>query len=297
MNAPAMPPPTPMPPGPAALRLAARLPLPLLRAVGALLGAALFALARRRRAVVRRNLALCFPQASARQRRRWAWQTFRLFGQAFVDRVWLWHAPAHVVAARVRLEGDWQALAAPGPRLLFVPHFVGLDAAWTRLTQAIDRPWAGLYASQAYPWLDRWVRHGRARFGAPQVISRRDGVRGLVRALRAGAAGYLLPDMDLGPRQSVFVPFFGIPAATVTSLPRLAAAAQAPVVPVIARLDRHGYRVQVLPAWGGYPSGDDVADARRMNAALERWIAEDPGQYHWLHRRFKTRPPGAQRLY
>ena len=284
-------------PGPAWLRWAARLPLPLLRTVGATLGAGLYLLAHRRRAIVQRNLALCFPQASAAQRRTWAWQTFIHFGQAFVDRVWLWHAPATVVAQRVRLDGEWAALAEPGPQLLFVPHFVGLDAAWTRLTQAIDRPWAGLYAPQVNRTLDAWVRQGRQRFGAPQVVSRREGVRGLVRALRAGSAVYLLPDMDFGPRESVFVPFFGVPAATVTSLPRLAGVARAPVRPVVARLDRHGYRVWVGAPWSDYPSGDDAADAQRMNAELQAWISETPGQYHWLHRRFKTRPTGSAPVY
>lgn len=284
-------------PGPWWLRWVARLPLSWLRAAGTVVGAVLYLVAARRRAVVRRNLALCFPQASPAQRRRWAWQAFRHFGLAFVDRVWLWHAPPAVVARRVRLEGDWVALSEPGPQVLFLPHFVGLDAAWTRLTQAFDRPWATLYAPQSNPTLDAWVRRGRGRFGAPQIVSRRDGVRGVVRALREGAAVCLLPDMDLGAAQSVFVPFFGVPAATVTSLPRLAAAAHAPVIPVVARLDARGYRVWVGPAWADYPSGDDEADAARMNAELQRWIVETPGQYHWLHRRFKTRPPGAPGLY
>lgn len=291
---------TPLParaPGPLWLRALARLPLPALRAAGWLLGAALYALAPKRRAVAARNLALCFPDAGVAQRRAWLWQTFRHFGQAFVDRVWLWHAPPDVVARRVRLEGAWEALAATGPVVVFAPHFVGLDAAWTRLTQALPRPWATLYAPQALRRLDAWVRQGRQRFGQPQILSRREGVRGLARALRAGAAAYLLPDMDLGPAQSVFVPLFGVPAATVTSLPRLAALAGAPVVPVVARLDRCGYRVWVGTPWAGYPGGDDVADARRMNAALEAWIAEAPGQYHWLHRRFKTRPPGSPPVY
>ncbi len=286
-----------MVPGPWWLRGLARLPLSWLRTAGAVLGAVLYLGAMRRRAVVHRNLALCFPQASLAQRRRWAWQTFRHFGQAFVDRVWLWHAPPAVVARRVRLEGACDALSDPGPQLLYAPHFVGLDAAWSCLTLAFERPWATMYAPQSNPTLDAWARRGRERFGAPRIVSRREGVRGLMRALREGAAVFLLPDMDLGAAQSVFVPFFGVPAATVTSLPRLAAAAHAPVIPVVARLDAQGYRVWVGPAWANYPSGDEEADAARMNLELQRWIVESPGQYHWLHRRFKTRPPGAAELY
>lgn len=284
-------------PGPRWLRLLARLPLPLLRALGAVLGAALFVAARARRRVVLRNLALCFAGVPAWRRWGWAWQTFVHVGQALVDRVWLWHAPAAVVARRVRLQGDLTVLQQPGPVLVFAPHFMGLDAAWTRLTQALARPWAGMYAAQTRPWLDAWVRRGRQRFGQPLTVARREGLRGLVRALREGRAVYLLPDMDLGAQAAVFVPFFGVPAATVTSLARLAALGGAPVVPVLGRLDARGYTVQVLPPWSGYPSGDERADAARMNAELQRWIEPDPSQYHWLHRRFKTRPPGQTSVY
>ncbi|MCX7742897.1 MAG: lipid A biosynthesis acyltransferase, partial [Tepidimonas sp.] len=244
-------------PGPRWLRLLARLPLPLLRAAGAVLGAGLFVAARARRRVVLRNLALCFAGVPAWRRWGWAWRTFVHVGQALVDRIWLWHAPATVVAQRVRLQGDLAALQQPGPVLVFAPHFMGLDAAWTRLTQALDRPWAGMYAAQTRPWLDAWVRRGRQRFGQPLTVARREGLRGLVRALREGRAVYLLPDMDLGAQGAVFVPFFGVPAATVTSLARLAALGGAPVVPVLGRLDARGYTVQVLPAWSGYPSGDE----------------------------------------
>ena len=285
------------PPGPPWLRALARLPLPLLRTAGWLLGAALFAGAVARRRVVLRNLALCFPHASRWQRLGWAWSTFVHFGQALVDRIWLWHAPAALVARRVRLEGALEALRQPGPVLVFAPHFVGLDAAWSRLTQAIERPWAGMYTPQVNARLDAWVRAGRERFGRPLTVARRDGLRGLARVLRDGRAVYLLPDMDFGREAAVFVPFFGVPAATVTSLGRLAALAGAPVVPVIGRLDARGYTVQVLPPLAGFPAGDEVQDAARMNAELQRWIETDPGQYHWLHRRFKTRPVGAADVY
>ncbi|TSE19640.1 Lipid A biosynthesis lauroyltransferase [Tepidimonas alkaliphilus] len=289
-------PPTPWP-SPWWLRALARLPLPVLRGAGWLLGAALWAGGGARRRVVWRNLALCFPAQPWWRRGVWTWRTFVHFGQAVLDRLWLWHAPAAVVAQRVRLDGALDALRQPGPVLVFAPHFMGLDAAWTRLTQAIQRRWAGMYAPQTQARLDAWVRAGRQRFGAPMTVSRHTGMRGLVRALRQGYAVYLLPDMDLGAEAAVFVPFFGVPAATVTSLGRLAALGSAPVVPVIARLDARGYTVRVLPPLQGFPIGDDRADAARMNEELQRWIMADPSQYHWLHRRFKTRPPGAPSLY
>lgn len=279
------------------LRLLARLPLGWLRAAGAAFGWVLWALAHKRRQVVTRNLALCFPERSASDRRRLGREVFVRFGQAFVDRVWLWHGSDAQRQRRLQLRGDLSVVRQPGPVLVFAPHFVGLDAAWTALASRIDRDWMTLYAPQIKPALDRWVRQGRQRLGRVRLVARREGIRPLVKGLREGAALYLLPDMDLGARNAVFVPFFGHPTATVTSLPRLADLASAPVVPVLARMTAQGYQIEVLPAWADYPSGDDATDAATMNAHLEAFIHTMPGQYHWLHRRFKTRPPGESSLY
>jgi KDO2-lipid IV(A) lauroyltransferase len=280
-----------------AQRWLARLPLPVFRAAGTVFGLALWAFARRRRHIVERNLELCFPEASAAQRTRWARQTFITFGQTFVDRVWLWHGDPQLVEQRVALTGRVDLLQKGDAVLCFVPHFYGMDAGWTRLTQAIERNWWTFYSPQSSERMDRWIREGRQRHASPRLVSRQEGVRPLLKGLRDGAAICLLPDMDLGARDSVFVRFFGQDAATVTSLPRLAKAAGVPVVPWVCRIVPGGYRVEVLDAWAGYPSGDDLADARYMNQQLEALIRTMPGQYHWLHRRFKTRPEGQASLY
>ncbi len=280
-----------------AQRLLARLPLPLFRAAGAAFGLTLWAFARRRRSIVERNLELCFPEAEPGQRARWARETFVTFGQTFVDRVWLWHGDPKLVEQRVALTGRVEQLEKGDAVLCFVPHFYGMDAGWTRLTHTIKRNWWTFYAPQRKPGMDRWIREGRQRHAAPRLVSRKEGVRPLLKGLREGAALCLLPDMDLGARDSVFVEFFGQQAATVTSLPRLAKAAGVPVVPWICRLVPGGYRVEVMQAWAGYPSGDDLVDARFMNQQLEGYIRTMPGQYHWLHRRFKTRPEGEASLY
>ncbi len=280
-----------------ALRILSHLPLPLFRAAGAVFGLSLWAFARRRRHIVERNLELCFPEAGAAQRARWTRETFVSFGQTFVDRAWLWHGDPKLVERRVALTGRVDLLAKGDAVLCFVPHFYGMDAGWTRLTQAIKRNWWTFYAPQSGPAIDRWVREGRQRYAAPRLVARQEGVRPLLKGLRDGAAICLLPDMALGRRDSVFVKFFGQDAATVTSLPRLAKAAGVPVVPWVCRLVPGGYRVEVMDAWDGYPSGDDLADARFMNQQLESYIRTMPGQYHWLHRRFKTRPEGQDKLY
>jgi KDO2-lipid IV(A) lauroyltransferase len=115
--------------------------------------------------------------------------------------------------------------------------------------------------------------------------------------LRRGGVLYLLPDMDFGPTQSVFVPFFGVPAATVPSLSRFARLGRARVMPVLTRLTRTGYEIELLPVWDGFPTGDAIADTTLMNHRLETWIREMPEQYYWVHRRFKTRPPGEPAVY
>lgn len=284
-------------PAPWWLRASAYLPVPVFRAAGWLMGAALLCLAPRRRRVVRRNLALCFPEAGAWQRWVWTWQTFKHFSQSFLDRVWLWHGPIGRIRNRVDIDDPHGVLQQPGPMLFFVPHFYAMDAGWARLTLDVPRRWWTFYAPQEHAGIDRWIKEGRKRFGAPRLVSRREGIRPLLKGLRDGASICLLPDMDLGARNAVFVPLFGVPAATVTSLPRLAGAAKVPVATFCCRMVSGGYRIEVGPVWADYPAGDDEADARRMNAALEAMIRTMPGQYHWLHRRFKTRPPGEPPLY
>src|SRR5690606_17819844 len=140
--------------------------------------------------------------------------------------------------------------------------------------------------------LDAWILEGRHRFGRSRPFGRADGVRGLVSALRGGEVMYLLPDMNFGPEESIFVPFYGVQAATVPSLSRFAKLGRARVVPVGTRLTPAGYEVRVLEACAGFPTDDVVADTTRMNERLQEWIAEMPAQYYWVHKRFKTRPPG-----
>jgi KDO2-lipid IV(A) lauroyltransferase len=108
---------------------------------------------------------------------------------------------------------------------------------------------------------------------------------------------YLLPDMNFGPEESIFVPFYGVPAATVPSLSRFARLARAKVVPLVCRLTPAGYELRLLEAWAGFPSEDLVADTALMNERLQGYIDAMPAQYYWVHKRFKTRPPGEPGVY
>ena len=279
------------------MRLLAPLPLPALRALGAGLGRLLYALARRRRHIALVNLRLCYPDWSDARLHDVARRSFVLFSQAFFDRAWLWHAPPAVVRQRLRITGATQDLTREGAVVMFAPHFYGMDAGGSAVMDQIERPACTIYSTQSNPAVDAWMRAGRLRFGQATLLSRQDGVKPIVRALREGKMLYLLPDMDLGPQESIFVPFFGIPTATVPSLPRFAKLGGARVVPVVTRLVPDGYEVRVHPAWQSYPSDDVTADTARMNAELQTWIDAMPEQYYWVHKRFKTRPPGEPPVY
>ncbi|MDN8611825.1 LpxL/LpxP family acyltransferase [Variovorax ginsengisoli] len=283
------------------MRALAHVPFPLVRGFGAVLGRVLHVLAVPRRRVVDTNLALCFPTRSEAERRRMARQTFVYVAQSWFDRSWLWHAPEAVVARRLKVVGAADVIEeiAHGhePMILFAPHFYGLDAAATALTMHTDRPSTTIYTTQRDPMIDQWVSEGRKRFGNVITLNRVDGIKPIVAGLRKGGLLYLLPDMDFGRDQTVFVPFYGVQAATVPSLSRFARLGRAKVVPVVSKLTPDGYEIEVLPAWKDFPSDDAVADTALMNQRLQGYIDTMPSQYYWVHRRFKTRPEGERPVY
>jgi len=283
--------------GIALMHVLAWLPLAWVRALGKLLGWVLYLLAGSRRRVVQVNLQLCFPQYSARERDALARQTFVYFAQAWLDRGWLWHGSNAQLERRLHLRGAVQELQGEQPTVIFAPHFVGLDAGWTALTQQLPRAFTTIYSNQVDPALDRWILQGRKRFGAPRLFGRADGLKPVVQALRAGQPLYLLPDMNITRQESVFVPFYGVSTATLTSLSRFARLGRARVVPVVTVLTDTGYDVRVMPAWVDFPTDDLQADAATMNRRLQSYIDEMPDQYYWVHKRFKVRPPGEESVY
>jgi len=279
------------------MRGLAWLPLAWVRALGRLLGWLLYGLVGSRRRVVDTNLRLCFPSLTPTQRRALTRQVFVCFAQAWLDRGWLWHGTPERVRQRLRLSGAVHELAGSEPVVIFAPHFVGLDAGWTALTQQLPRRFTTIYTDQANKVMDAWILAGRQRFGSVRLFGRVDGVKQIVAALRAGEPLYLLPDMNFGPHESVFVPFYGVRAATVPSLSRFARLGRAKVVPVVTRLTATGYEVQVLPHWPDFPGADAQADTARMNACLQTYVDAMPQQYYWVHKRFKDRPPGERPVY
>lgn len=274
------------------------LPLPLQAALGNTLGGLLALLPGRRRHIVATNLALCFPDASGALRRRWLRQTFQASIRAVLEHGVLWWGSEARLRRLIRIDNPEAAMGdGVRPVIWLAPHFVGLDMGGVRLT--MDRTIVSMYARAKDPVTDKFMRHGRTRFSNIVLIERHEGVKSTLQAIKSGLPFYYLPDQDHGRQNAVFVPFFGVPAATVSALPRLAKLTHAQVIPAITRQLSwgRGYAVRFYPSWDHYPSGDLETDVTRMNTFIEDRIREMPAQYLWLHRRFKTRPAGEPSLY
>ena len=272
------------------------LPLPLLVWVGRGLGLLLYAVVGERRRVTLTNLGLCFPQLSAGQKSALARRHFMAFGRSIVELgLWWWASPARI-RRLVRLEGGERLAEYKGkPVILLVPHFVGIDAGWIRM--ALEQGLVAIYTRQKNRVIEAAMNGGRLRCGNCELASRQEGTRKALKAMKAGRFFHYSPDMDYGPGESVFVPFFGVQTATITGLSRLAKLTGATVIPVITRMEANAYVARVGEPWTAYPGDDDVADARRLNAFIEAEVERSPEQYYWLHKRFKTRPAGEARFY
>lgn len=273
------------------------LPLSVVRAAGKFLGWLLYVLVASRRRVVTVNLSACFPEKSPEEIRNLTRETFVYFAQAWLDRSWVWHAPRSWVLRRVTLTGAVHELTGTEPTVVFVPHFVGMDAAWGGLVLRHPRESTTIYTDQSNKLIDRWILRGRKRWGHMQLFGRIEGVKPILAAIRAGKPLFLLPDMDFGPQESNFVPFFGIQTATVPSLSRFARLGRAKVVGCVVSMTPAGYEVKFSPAWENFPTDDVLADTALMNKKLEDYIKDQPAQYFWVHKRFKTRPEGSPEFY
>jgi KDO2-lipid IV(A) lauroyltransferase len=243
------------------------------------------------------NLRLCFPDMHEQVCQHLAKDHFRHVVRSYLERGVQWFGSERAMRKLVELDSRIDLDEPDAPPTIFLGfHFVSIEVGC--ILYSTRRPAASLYTRMSNTQLCELARRQRGRFGA-QLIERSTSARKIVALLRSGVPVMLAADMDHGVDNSVFVPFFGVPTCTLTSISRLAKLAHARVVPFVTEVlpDYRGYGLTIFEPLAGFPSGDDAADAARMNAFLETQIQKRPDQYYWVHRRFKTRPPGIASVY
>lgn len=240
------------------------------------------------------NLHACFPQRSAAERKQLAQHHLAALVRSVLELGILWWSPRARIERLVRFKHPEYTRTGGRPIIFLTPHLVGLEMQGARMGMAFRG--VGFFTPHKNPLVDQHIRAARDRLGDVVMLERKKGLRPLIRAIRDGRNLYFLPDMDFGDRDSIFTPFFGIPTATVTTLPWLAGMTGAVVVPCVCYQlpDHAGYEIEFFPAWENFPSGDEVADVGRMNGFIEAQACKYPEQYFWSHKRFRTRPDAAE---
>jgi KDO2-lipid IV(A) lauroyltransferase len=275
-----------------------RLPFVWQLAIGRMLGRVSLALAKDRRGIALTNLALCFPELTEGERRRLLEAHFASLGIGLVETALSWWGSdrrLRKLATLTGLEHLQAALRQGRGAILLSAHFTTLEIGGRLLS--LHAPFHVLYRSHKNPVIETLQRGARRR-RFEKAISR-DDLRGMLASLKQNRPVWYAPDQDFGSENSVFVPFFGIPAATLTATSRLARVSGAPVVPFFQRRlpGARGYELTLLAALEGFPGEDVEQDTRRITNLIEARIRLQPEQYLWVHRRFKTRPAGEPPMY
>lgn len=279
-------------------RLISLLPFPVLVMMGKGVGRQLLRFGGSRVRIARVNLEKCFPEQSEAEREELLKKNFESVGMGLMEVLMAWWWSRRRLEKLVSYEDMEHLQSDKGQgNLLLILHFttIEISGALITLRHSVD----ATYREHRNPVFEYMQRRQRLRYDrGSRLIGRRD-VRGMLRSLRAGKTVWYSPDQDYGPKQSVFAPFFGVSTASVTGTSRMARMGKARVVPmVVTRLPgSQGYRLKVFEPWENFPEGDDVVDATRVNQFVEERVAEQPDQYMWLHRRFKTRPQGEASFY
>ncbi len=281
------------------LSLTARLPLAAQYWLGDRLGDLALKLVAKRRQIAKRNLDLCFPELDGEARRALLEQHFRSLGRMLFESGFAWRGQPARVSALGKMRGMdhvHRAQQAGQGVLLLSGHFTTLEIGACYVGMEFDQA-AGLYREHDNPALEHLVYRSRKRY-VTEMFDRSQ-TRAAVRFLRRGGLLWYAPDQDYRRGDSVFVPLFGIPAATTTSTLELArlGKAQVMVLDQRRRADGSGYELEISAPWENFPSGDATADVARINEAIEAMIRKVPEQYMWVHRRFKRRPAGEADLY
>jgi KDO2-lipid IV(A) lauroyltransferase len=276
-----------------------RLPLAVQRALGRALGVLTARLPGERRHVAKRNIELCFPALSPDQRAELLHATLSDLGRLPVEFALAWFGSAHALArVPCAIEGlqHLEYCRTHGRGVLLVgAHFSHLELCARLVSQRIRI--AGMYRVMDDPVFERAVLRARLRYA--EAMFAKEDLRRIVKYLKSGGTVWYAPDQDMRGKDSVFVPFFGVPAATITATHHLARLSGAAVIPFFHRrnADGRGYTIRLEAPLENFPSADVSVDTARVNACVERMVREAPAQYLWIHKRFKSRPAGEPPVY
>ena len=248
---------------------------------------------KRRRHIAEKNIALCFPEHDPKRRRALLENHFRSLGISIFEAGMAWWADDKRLAGMIRRDGleNLQKARSRGKGvILFSAHFTTVELA-PRLI-SFDCPLSGPYRRLSLPLLDEIMYRGRSRFAARQVDKMN--IRQVIKSLRHGENVYFLPDQSHTGANSIDSAFFGVAAATNTTLPRLLAATGASCLPCLVLRERDDagdcrYRVQYFEPLADFPEQPQEA-ADLLNNIIEAWVRKAPEQYFWIHRRFKNHP-------
>jgi len=279
------------------MRLAAWMPLRLIVWLGGLAGELLYLLAIERRRVAAINLAIAYPEADKRRLRKLSRACFRNVSTAILEIGLVWWAPERVrrMTEVAGLEHLQEVRREGRGAMLLTAHFTAIEVGLPVLSAHVTLE--AMYKRPHNRLMDAFMERHRGRFTA--LIAGHHAPIGLIKGLKRGHAMWYAPDQDFGGKDTVFVPLFGLEATALTAPARIARMAGVPVMPcsVVRKADASGYLLTIGAPIESFPSGDDMADALRINRATEQLIRGCPEQYLWIHKRYKRRPDGSFGIY
>ena len=286
--------------GVALLKLLSILPYKVLIAVGYGIGFVVARLPSDRNRVVKTNLRLCFPERSALEIDQLAKQHWRLLGRSLVEKSIIWLGTATQLSNMIEVHSEID-LADRKPRILVNMHFVGIEGSIILSALAQKNGWprtSGFFQRMKNPFFNQKIIDWRNRFGG-NSIDRQGNSLAIIREIRRGSLIIIAPDIDLGTKDSAFVPFFGIETSTITAVSRLAKICDAEVCMMLTTLkpDGSGYLCSISKPLPDFPSDDPKADTARLNLLFEKEIRLRPAEYYWVHKRFKNRPDQKKNPY
>lgn len=284
----------------ALLKLLALLPYRLLVAIGYGLGFIAARIPGDRNRVVKTNLRLCFPQLSSAEIDSLSKQHWRLLGRSLVEKSIIWCGSSTQLSNMIEVKSAID-LASKKPRILVNMHFTGIEGSIILSALSKEKHWprtSGFFQRMKNPFFNKKIVEWRNRFGG-NSIDRQGNVKAIIREIRNGDFIIIAPDIDLGLKDSEFVPFFGIQTNTITTISRLAriTGAEVCLMTTTLKADESGYLCEIGKPLENFPGEDPKSDTARLNQCFEDQIRLRPAEYYWVHKRFKNRPDNSPNPY